>query len=206
MESSLSPDKRLLFGALAACLIAMAIAGLALLVPGYSHVRQTVSEIGEVGSPARVPFTAALCVVAVCVFVFALGVLRRCAELGTSRAAAYLIAFMAIPAAGVGIFAFPHPLHNVFGLSETIGYIAPFVLAFTWRRSAGSRATVRWSWLAGVLVVLSIGLNMTSMNRQGELWALVGPRYGLAQRALFASWFGWCAVVGILEYRAQRRR
>jgi hypothetical protein len=34
------------------------------MIPEYSHVQQTVSEIGEAGSPARIPFTVMLCCVA----------------------------------------------------------------------------------------------------------------------------------------------
>ena len=34
---------------------------------------------------------------------------------------------MALSAAGVGVFAYPHPLHNVFGISELVGYQAPLV-------------------------------------------------------------------------------
>ncbi len=84
---------RLLSGPLAAIILGFGIGGLALLIPGYSHVHQTVSEIGEIGSPARVP--------------------------------------------------------------------SPFV---------------------------------------APVWVYVKPVHGLAQRALFAAWFGWCAVVGILLF------
>jgi hypothetical protein len=47
------------------------IAGLGLMIPGYSHLRQTVSEIGEISSPARVPFAILLCCVAAFILVFA---------------------------------------------------------------------------------------------------------------------------------------
>jgi hypothetical protein len=30
------------------------------------------------------------------------------------------------------------------------------------------------------------------------VWAYVKPVHGLAQRALFAAWFGWCAVLRTL--------
>ena len=111
-----------------------AVIGLALLLPGYSHVRQTVSEIGEIGSPARVPFAIMLCCVAACTLVFASAVRDLSVAARHSRLAAYLIGFMALPAAGVGVFAYPHPLHNIFGISELIGYQAPLVFALTWRR------------------------------------------------------------------------
>jgi hypothetical protein len=56
-------DNRLLFGPLAAALLGAGIVGLAFWVPGYSQVHQTVSEIGEMDSPARIPFTIMLCAV-----------------------------------------------------------------------------------------------------------------------------------------------
>jgi hypothetical protein len=62
---------RLLFGPLAAAIFAVGITGLARLIPGYSHVHQTVSEIGEIASPARLPFAIMLFCVAACILVFA---------------------------------------------------------------------------------------------------------------------------------------
>jgi hypothetical protein len=49
------------FGPLAAAIFGFGVAGLPLMVPGYSYIRQTVSEIGEIGSPARIPFAVVLC-------------------------------------------------------------------------------------------------------------------------------------------------
>jgi hypothetical protein len=34
----------------------------------------------------------------------------------------------------------------------------------------------------------------------------VKPVNGLAQRALFAAWFGWCAVVGLLLFQEKWQR
>jgi hypothetical membrane protein len=192
---------RVLFGPLAGAILFFGIAGLALLIPGYSHVQQTVSEIGEMGSPARVPFAIMLCCVAACILVFASAVRDLSVMAYHSRLAAYLIGFMALPAAGTGIFAYPHPLHNVFGISELIGYQAPLVLALTWRREPRARRLVSLSWILYVVVCVAIALNLSSLNRQGLVWAYVKPVHGLAQRALFAAWFGWCAVVGLLLFQ-----
>jgi hypothetical membrane protein len=199
------PDYRLLFGPLAAFTLAIAVAALAEMLPGYSHSRQTVSEIGEVGSPARIPFAVALCVVAICLTIFALGLRDLSRRTDRSPLAAYLVAAMAISATGVGVFAYPHPLHNVFGLSEIIGYQAPLALALAWRRS---QATSIWltSWTVWVLTLAAIALNLASLEGSGFLWSYVERYYGLAQRALFASWFGWCAVVGILLFHGESRQ
>ena len=191
----------LLFGPLAGAILGFGIAGLALLIPGYSHLHLTVSEIGEMGSPARVPFAIMLCCVAACILVFASAVRDLSVMAHHSRLAAYLIGFMALPAAGTGIFAYPHPLHNVFAISELIGYQAPLVLALTWRREPRARRLVSLSWILYVVVCVAIALNLSSLNRQGLVWAYVKPVHGLAQRALFTAWFGWCAVVGLLLFQ-----
>ena len=73
-------DYRLLFGPMAGAILALGIAGLALMIPGYNHVQQTVSEIGEIGSPARFPFAVLLCCVAACILVFAAAVRYRSVE------------------------------------------------------------------------------------------------------------------------------
>ena len=145
-------------------------------------------------------FALLLCAVAICILVFAVAVRAASIESAHSPLCAYFIGAMTLSVAGVGLFAFPHPLHNVFGLSETVGYQAPLVMALTWRgeKRASSLATV--SWVAFGLIWLAIALNLSAMDRHGELWAYVKPCYGLVQRALFAAWFGWLAVVGFLLF------
>jgi len=182
--------RRLLFGPIGALLLAVGICGLSLVVPGYSQVRQTVSEIGEVGSPAQLPFTVLLVAVGVCILVFASGLRRVAVEAGRSRWPAYVSGAMALSAAGVGVFSFPHPLHNVFGISELIGYQAPLVLALTWRRDPQAAAVVRLSAIMAVMVWLAILLNLSSLDRHSAVFAAIAPVYGLIQRALFAAWFG----------------
>jgi hypothetical membrane protein len=190
---------RVLFGPLAGVILAFGIAGLALLIPGYSHVHQTVSEIGEIGSPARVPFAIMLFCVAACILVFASAVRDVSVAAHHSRLAACVIGFMALPAAGIGLFAYPHPLHNLFGMSELIGYQAPLVLALTWRRDPRAKTLVVLSWILFALVWGAIALNLSAFA--APVWAYVKPVHGLAQRALFAAWFGWCAIVGILLFQ-----
>ena len=185
-------------GPLAALIFAVTLIGLPFLVPGYDSVHQTVSELGEVGSPMQLAFTLCVCAVALCILVFA-GVLRDASRrLGRSSWGAYLVACMAVSTAGVGIFSFPHPLHNVFGPSEIIGYQAPLVLALTWRRDPRATGIVTFSWVMGVLVWLAILANCSTFDPQGALWAFEKPFYGLVQRALFVPWFVWAAGVGMM--------
>jgi hypothetical membrane protein len=196
----------LLAGPVAAVIFGIGIAALPMMIPGYSQVHQTVSEIGMVGSPARIPFTVMLCVVALCVLVFGAAVRGESLAAGHSPLAGYLTACMAISAAGVGIFAYPHPLHNYFGLSELVAYQAPLALAVTWRRDTRALPLVRLSWLLTFLVWAALALNLSVLDRSGALWAYERPFYGLVQRGLFAVWFVWCAAVGSMLFLKRSRK
>jgi hypothetical membrane protein len=201
----MTSNPRFLFGPFGAVLLVVGVVGLALMVPGYDPVRQTVSEIGEVGSPMQLPFTLLLCVVAVCILVFAWTLRDASIAAGRSATAAYVAGVMALSAAGVGVFSYPHPLHNVFGLSELVGYQAPLVFALTWRRESSAKAVVGFSGIMSAVVWLTIILNLTTFDRQGAVWAHIKPVYGLIQRALFAAWFTWCAGAGVMFFQRSRR-
>lgn len=192
---------RLLCAPLAFALFALAITVLPLFIPGYSHVRQTVSEIGEVGSPMRLPFAIMLCFIAVAIAIFA-GALRSTAKASKhSPIAAWFTGCMALSVAGVGVFAYPHPLHNVFGISELVGYLAPFVFAISWHGDRNRAYALGFSWLMGLFVWIAVALNLATLDRDGALFALERPFYGLVQRALFTTWFVWCAGTGLLLLR-----
>jgi hypothetical membrane protein len=194
-----------LFGPLGAIILAATITGLPFMIPGYDPIRQTVSEIGEVGSPAQAAFTALLFLVAACILVFA-GALRcQLREAGCSTVPAYLVVFTSLSAAGVGSFAYPHPLHNVFGLSEIVGYQAPLALAFAWRRAPRAGALIAFSWVMAVLIWLAIMANVSVLDPHGDFWKLERPVYGLVQRALFAAWIIWCCGAGLLLHARARR-
>jgi len=189
---------RLLCGVVATAVLWGGLLLLPLMVPGYSSIRQTVSEIGEIGSPARIPFAAMLFVLAACLLLFAWGLRDVSIQLRRSSAAAYLVGSMAVSSVGVGIFAFPHPLHNVFGLSEIIGYQAPWVLALTWRRIEKVRTFVAFSWVMAALVWCTIIANLGVLDWHGTLQHLERPVYGIVQRSLFFAWFAWLAGTSLM--------
>lgn len=83
---------------------------------------------------------------------------------------------------------------------ELIGYQAPLAIALAWRNDPARKGVSRFSWIMFALVWVSIALNLSSMAR-GEFWEHVRPVYGLVQRSLFALWFGWCAIIGVMLWR-----
>lgn len=188
---------RLRFGVAALVVLCVGILLLALMIPGYSHVQQTVSEIGEVGSPAKFPFALMLIAVAACVLIFASGVRDVSGAAAASLLPAYLIAAMGVSIVGVALFPHPHTLHNVFGISELVGYQAPLAFAIVWRRKPDARALAALSLIFYAAIVVLIALNLSSMF-SSTLWSYVQPRYGLIQRALFGAWFIWSALLGVV--------
>lgn len=198
-------DARLLFGPLAAILFIAGVAVLPVFVPGYSAVRRTVSEIGQMSSPMRWPFAGLLWVVAACAFVFA-AALWRARSAGRTVAAALTVfctAWMGVAAVALGWFAYPAALHNVFGLSELIAYQAPLAFAVAWRGE--SRAGVGFSLLMYVLTLASLALNLAALLDNGAFWHLVKPVFGLLQRSLFAVFFVWCGGLGWLLWSRTAR-
>ncbi|AGG90271.1 DUF998 domain-containing protein [Rhodanobacter denitrificans] len=197
-------DNRLWFGPIAFVLFTAGSFAIGAITPGYSHVRQTVSELGEVGSPGQFAFSVLLCLVAVCLVVYASAAARSLRELGCSAIPAYFLFAMALSCAGVGIFSFPHPLHNVFGISETVGLQAPLVAALVCRNEPRAKQIIVFSIIMYVVVLLAIAINLIPLVRPASLWPLIKPYFGLVQRFLFASWFIWCAGYAVLLMRVSR--
>src|SRR5579862_7157112 len=72
--SAMMTATRLLFGPLAGATFFVGVLSLAQFVPDYSQVHQSISEIGEVGSPTRIPFAAMQFSYAICLLIFASGI------------------------------------------------------------------------------------------------------------------------------------
>jgi hypothetical membrane protein len=191
-------NSRLWFGPVAVLLFIAGIFAIGTITPGYSHVRQTVSELGEAGSPGQLAFSALLCVVALCLVVCSSAVARTLRQLGCSSLPAVFVAAMAFSCAGVGIFSFPHPLHNIFGLSETVGLQAPLVAALVCRNQPRAKTIVVFSLIMYLAVAAAFAINLVPLVRPANLWPLVKPFFGLVQRSLFASWFIWVAGYAVL--------
>lgn len=195
---------RLWFGPIAGLILLAGIIAIGSISPGYSQVSQTVSELGEVGSPGQVPFAIVLCIVALTLLLFARAVAQNLIVLGRSTVPAFFLAAMAVSTAGVGVFAFPMPLHNIFGMSETIGYQAPLFAAIACGSDARLRKAKMFSIAMYVVVLLAIGINLLALIRPEEIWAIIKPFFGVVQRTLFASWFLWCAGYAMYLMQAIR--
>lgn len=82
------------------------------------------------------------------------------------------------------------------------GYMAPLVLALSWRSFLDASVLARRTWIAFVLIAISIFLNLGPLFARG-LRSL--EYYGLGQRSLLIACYGWCLYVSVkLFERASR--
>ena len=197
-------QQRLLYltGPLAGAIFFSAVYALAPMVDGYSHVAQTVSEIGEYGSPAKAFYQIAMLIVALCLLVFASSLYSFAKANNASILPPSFMAFFGIAQIGMTIFPSPHSMHNVFGLLTTVGYMTPLVMALSWKSLADSSSLRRASWVAFTLVVISIFLNLSPMFAR-DLYPL--NYYGIVQRSLFVAFYGWCLFAGVNLFERSRR-
>jgi hypothetical membrane protein len=197
------------------CLICGLIAGvvfiafpavLGALLPGYDPFAQTVSEIGQEGSPFETVYKMFFFIVVGCLCLFSYGVYRFAFRRQLSRLPALLLGFFAAMELGVAIFEAPHPLHNVFGISSMLGFLAPMALAMTWPRRLDGSDIGLVSQIAAVLVAIAIGLNLMPVfvaERDAPVW--LREYYGLVQRMLMLVFYGWCIYLALKLFRSEAR-
>jgi hypothetical protein len=136
--------------------------------------------------------------------VFAYGVYRSSVARRVSPVPAFLLGFFAATQFGVFIFESPHPLHNVFGISSMLGFLAPLGLAITWPSTSDLRVLREISWVAAVLLLISMGLNLLPVFvREQDAPAWLREHYGLVQRSMFVFHL-WCAYLAIILFRNAR--
>jgi hypothetical membrane protein len=191
-------SKGLFAGPLIAILLVVGTTGLAFVDPGYSQMRQTISEIGSLSSPLRVPFAILMFGIGTLELILAAAVRNATLNNHRSQATACLIALSAVWLFGIAIFADPHPLHGPFGYVGLVAMLSPIVFSITWRREPRARIAVGVSWALGVIVWAGI-ITFAFFAQTGALESFGG----VIQRSFLYSWGLWCAVIGILLQRMQ---
>jgi hypothetical protein len=164
------------------------------LLPNYDPITQTISEIGEKGSPFEMPFKIANLFVAGCFVPFTYGVYRFSVARQLSPVPVFLLGFHAATEFGVFIFESPHPWHNVFGISSILGFFAPLGLAITWPSTPDLRVLRYVSSVVAVLILIAMPLNLSPLFIQVPY---IVEHYGLVFHL-------WCAYLAIILFRNAR--
>lgn len=158
-------------GATGAALYFISLIVASLTWPGYSHVRQYVSELGSAAAPFPMLFNIGILLTGALALVGALGMARHFQVQG--RAISGAIASFGLACWGLGMlfgawFPMPDPLHNGFGVVFGVLLLPPALLvALRGQRSAGL-TTFLWLWLTAIvallLVMFGVGGLVTSQN------------------------------------------
>jgi len=157
----------------------------------YSFISQTVSEIGQEGSPLKLAWQLFSLLVGLLIILFSVGIISFARRNKWSVVPGLFVLFAGLSEFGIALFPSPHSLHNVFGLSMTIGYFSPLVFFLLWKDKLG--ASFKWySLLAFILILLGIFLNLSPMFAP-DMYPL--EYYGLVQRFLLFTFYLYLALV-----------
>jgi Protein of unknown function (DUF998) len=187
----------LLGGPAAALAFGLGVTWLGVATPGYSAVRQTISELGPQGGKGRRALAGLNLIIALAEVVLACGLVSVARHAPWTTAPAYFVGLYAVLAAGLAAFPSGHPLHNVVGLLQTFPFVgAPLSVALGWR-GLGVLTPISWAALGLLVVAMALNLAPAFSPRLGKTFA---PVYGLLQRSIFVAWYGWCAILGLLLF------
>lgn len=179
-------------GVIAPFLFTITVVILGLLRPGYSHVSQAISELGEVGAPNAAIQNANFVVFGLLSIAFAVGLHKGIGDGRGSKIGPALVgSFGAVGAIGAGLFSLPSPLHEPLSV---IGFISLIIATLVISRRL--KQDVRWqSYRAyslitgGIAVVLFVVLVFGRSNDS--------PYFGALQRIFLTPLFLWIELMAI---------
>jgi len=158
----------------------------------YSFVSQTLSEIGSMSSPFRFQFQVFKILIASLILIFSVLVLKYARRNKVSIIPAILLLCFGISDLGIALFPTPHTLHNVFGLSMTLGYLSPLFFALLWPNTVSKNFKLI-SLVFFLVILIGIFLNL-SPAFYSDLYPL--KYYGLVQRFLVFTMFIYITYLG----------
>jgi len=196
-------------GALAPLIFYGVIVAGGLMTPGYNHMTQYVSELGQAGAPAAKMFNYGLMAVGGTMILGGLGLFLGLRKLG-SGVVMPLLAAIAIGLYGAsfiigGMHPMPDPMHQAFNLMYA-GVAAP-LLAFLGlgdrSQVAGAKTLAFVSFLASA-VLLAIMMNLGGFHLGHKADVAPGPR-GLNAAPTLWKPSALLAIPGALAARERKR-
>ena len=185
--------KTLYSGAIAAAFFMIGSLLLGSLISDYNPVSQTVSEIGQEGSPLYETWQVFNIVVGVLMMLFAAALISFANKNKYAILPGIFMLFYGISQFGIGLYPSPHSLHNVFGLSMTLGYFSPLVFALSWKNKLG-KSFKNISILTFIFIIVGIFLNLTPAFAP-TLYPL--EYYGIVQRFLLFTFYAYSGYVSL---------
>ena len=170
------------------------------LLADYNSVSQTISEIGEKGSPLYMQWQLFSIIIGVFMMIFSIGIISFARRNKLSFIPGIFVFFAGVSEFGIAFFPSPHQLHNVFGLTMTIGYFSPLMFFLLWKDKLGIQFK-RYSIIAFILIILGVFLNLTPAFAP-SLYSL--EYYGLVQRFLIYTFYIYIAYIAFTTIRSSQ--
>lgn len=151
-----------ILGILIAFLFIAGSGTLGYLLDNYSFISQTLSEIGSMSSPMKLPFQILKVLVSLLTLAFSFVLLQIAKERKLSIIPPLFLLLFGLSDLGLALFPTPHPWHNIFGLSLTLGYMSPLLFGLLW----STKVTVNFRGISLVffaMIALGIFLNLSPM-------------------------------------------
>ena len=154
----------------------------------YHHLRNTISELGKLGSPGEAPTSWILLALAMTCFLFSVAFLKKSRELGISIAPALLTFPFAFAMGWAGYFPLGNFFHGILGPLPILLILSPLSALFLWRKVPVSRQVRVASGIALFLMLLILLRFVRPFGFQFE---------GLVQRFFYLGWTLWLLALGI---------
>ena len=154
----------------------------------YHHLRNTISELGKLGSPGEAPTSWILLALAMTCFLFSVAFLKKSRELGISIAPALLTFPFAFAMGWAGYFPLGNFFHGILGPLPLLLILSPLSALFLWRKVPVSRQVRVASGIALFLMLLILLRFVRPFGFQFE---------GLVQRFFYLGWTLWLLALGI---------
>jgi len=203
-ETILNRKKIQIFGALAAIIAVVLYVGsviiLSSLRPGYSHIRQFVSELGETGAPNAIVMDGVFISVGILVIAFSIGLHKGINEGRGSKVGPAFLVILGIAVIGGGLFPCdpgcqtPESLSGIMHIATGLPAIpatilAPLLISRRLKQDSRWKGYDTLSLAAGIVAIPLLIASMTLFPSSGLA--------GLGQRFALVVQLGWPLVMAI---------
>jgi hypothetical membrane protein len=153
----------------------------------YNHLKQAVSELGNIGTQSETFMAIGTLLLAICSLYFSTGFYAASKKLHISVIPAVLSFAMAVSFAWAAVFPSGHDLHGTLGPLPLLVMAGALLSPFLWRKHKRLLLLRRLSLLGFFVMLLFVLRFIPVVQQQYE---------GMVQRFLYMGWAIWLAAVG----------
>ncbi len=148
----------------------------------YNHLSGMISELGAIGTPSQLMFSAGLLLCSVLSLFFVIGLYRTCKSTGINVIPVLIILFFSISIAGAAIFPLPLRLHLIMGMPSILLILSPLMSLILWSEI---------KQLSNIKLMSIFSLFVMSLGFLVFFPDLLSNYPGLKQRFFHVGWSIW---------------